>query len=386
MVEGGTAAGDRTAHQAQPDAPSLDLPFRPKSSDPLGEGDGLEVIRRAERTRDQGLGTAGGSLVFEDGEWWIEWMRDFYPPESREAAVYGPDPAWCASVVASARRSWCSSSRRYLASVTTGRAFTLPCHAWNCPGCNRRKWFACRELFRIGVESAWARDERVRFVTLTDPHGQMSVEELSAAWDDLAQLLRRGGPAPRRPEKPAKLETEAEKKEWQKRYASWLRKCKAREPLLSEYAAVVEFGDAHDRIHLHVLMTGDFVPQKQLAYWAKRCGFGRINFICEVEVGAAEKVGGYAGKMASYAAKASKRVELMKERGALRVRPVRSSKGWVPGGLRGIEEQLGIRPKKRSAGKPSRDGGPWAIIELNSKGDAEWVRTIGATETLPHAR
>ena len=384
VVEGGAAAGDRAAHPAQPDAPSLDLPFRPKSSDPLVEGDGLEVIRRTERTPDQGLGTGGGSLVFEDGEWWIEWEREFYPPGSREAAVYGPDPAWCASVVSSARRSWCSSSRRYLASVTTGRAFALPCHAWNCPGCNKRKWFACRELFRIGIESAWARDERVRFLTLTDQHGQMSVEELSAAWDDLAQLLRRGGPAPKRPNKPEKMETLADKKEWEKRYASWVKKCKARKPLLREYAAAVEFGAGHDRIHLHVLMTGQYVKQEKLSYWARRCGFGEISFIREVEQGTAAEIGGYAGKMASYAAKASKHVELMKDRGALRARPVRASKGWVPGGLRGIEEQLGIRPKKRTGSEPLRDGGPWAIIELNSGGVPEWVRTIGATDSLPH--
>jgi hypothetical protein len=386
-MDGGAAAGHRTTHPAQPDESSLVLPsFRPKSSDPRVEGAGLKVVRRARRDSDPGSEWAGDGLVFEDGEWWIEWETQRYPPTSFEGAVlYGPDEEWCRAAVSRARKSWCPSSRRFLASVATGRVIALPCHAWNCPGCNKRKWFASRELFRRGIEEAWKREERVRFLTLTDPHGRMSVKELSQAWDKLAQLLHRGGPAPKRPKKPAKFDSPEAASRWKKEHARWLKKCAARKSLLGEYSAVVEFGDESGRIHLHVLMTGGYVPQKRLVIWAKRCGFGEITFISEVKEGTAEEMGAYAGKMASYAAKASMHVELMKKRGAIRARPVRCSKGWLEqdGGLRRIEEQLGIRPKARGKDEPPRPGGPWALIEVDSNGQPQWRRTIGDTDSLP---
>jgi hypothetical protein len=125
-----------------------------------------------------------------------------------------------------------------------------------------------------------------------------------------------------------------------------------------------------------------------LKWWAKRHGFGEITHIVEVEVeqGTAVEVGAYAGKIATYTAKAHGYAERMNERGALRVRPVRSSRGWLPGGMRGVEAELGIRRKQRQPGDPPpRDGGPWAIIELDSRGEARWVRTVGDVSQLARA-
>lgn len=291
-VGGGGAAGERTTHPAQPDASSLVLPPKgPNSSDPQVEEGGSGVIRKVRRTPAEATEFQGNGLVWEDGEWWIEWEQESYAPNTYEAALYGPDADWCAEAVTRAKPSWCPSSRRYIVSVTSGRAYSVPCLAWNCPGCNERKWFAARELFRLGIEAAWARG-----ATLTDPRGRMTVSELGEAWDGLALLLRRGGPAPKRPKKPESFESKAEREKWKKAYARWRAKCAARKSLLNEYSAVVEFGDETGRIHLHVLLTGDYIPQQRLKWWAKRHGFGEITHIVEVEQGTALEVGAYAGE------------------------------------------------------------------------------------------
>lgn len=362
------------------------LSLGPKTSDPPVGGAGPKVVRGVCRRPFEGSLNGADVFVFEDGKWWIEWEVERYAPTTYEGAVlYGPDEEWCRSAVSRARQTWCPSTRRYLASVTTGRTFAVPCLAWSCPGCNKRKWFASRELFRRGIEAAWERGEPVRMLTLTAPRRTMTVPELGAAWDDLAQLLRRGGPAPVRPVKPKNLKSAAAKEKWKERYEQWVEACKERVSLLDEYASVVEFGGKHGRIHLHVFATGRFVAQKQLSKWAMQSGFGKIAHIVEVKQETAKQVGSYAGKMASYAAKANDPAVLMKQHGATRVRPVRSSAGWLTGGLRGVEEQLGIRPKARRAGEPPRSGGPWALIELNADGEPRWRRTIGDTDQLPRA-
>jgi hypothetical protein len=68
-----------------------------------------------------------------------------------------------------ARRTRCPNARgSYIWSLSTDRAAELPCRRWDCPYCQLRKQAAARRVIQVGIETAWAHDERVRFMTLTD--------------------------------------------------------------------------------------------------------------------------------------------------------------------------------------------------------------------------
>lgn len=211
-------------------------------------------------------------------------------------------------------------------------------------------------LFERGILAAFARGERVRFMTLTDgsTHGTMTVHDLSNAWGKLAAILHRGGPPPPRPPKGSGKEAQAK----------WRRQCKARKPLLAEYAMVLEVGSkGQGRLHAHVLFTGRYIKQSRLSAWAKHAGFGRVVDIREVPSGDAAAAASYAAKLAAYVASQSKALAKLKYLSRARVRPVRKSHGWYPGGLRKVEEDLGIR-KAGGTGDP----GPWALITHDGKG------------------
>ncbi|MBA3841343.1 MAG: hypothetical protein H0X39_01765 [Actinobacteria bacterium] len=331
----------------------------------------------------------GDALAFEEDEWGVEWEDLGFPLKTFEGAfLVGPNRDWCEQAVATAKPTFCDTSRRFLASIETGKAFALPCLSWSCEKCNRRKWHAARELFRLGIEAAWARDERVRFLTLTVENEDISAQELAQAWGRLATALRRGEPAPRRPEKPKLLRTEAQQADWQKTWDDWLKACKRRnrKPYLDQYAAVIELGGRTGRIHMHVLMTGRYIAHARLRQMAVSAGFGRVSYITLVrnDGDAAMSMASYAGKMASYTAKASRVAEELRARGSLRAHPVRTSAKWLEGGLRKIEEDKGIRKKKRGPNDPPpKDRGPWAMIQINQSGDAEWMMTVGDETTLP---
>jgi hypothetical protein len=72
-----------------------------------------------------------------------------------------------------------------------------------------------------------------------------------------------------------------------------------------------------------------------------------------------------AGYSTKIAAKANEVAEAMARKGAKRVRPIRASRGWLPGGLRAIEAELGLRAKAKSADE-------WVQVRVN-EGDIEVV-------------
>ncbi len=182
----------------------------------------------------------------------------------------------------------------------------------------------------------------------------MNVLDLSEAWDKLAKLLRSGGPAPPRPPKGSGEEAQAK----------WRRQCKARKPLLSEYAMVLEVGPrGQGRLHAHIVFTGGYIKQSQLAAWARRCGFGKVAHIREVPGGDAQSASAYATKLAWYGAKQGEAVAKLKLLSRTRLRPVRKSHGWYPGGLRRAEEELGVRKEGGS-----KDPGPWVLITHDGAG------------------
>jgi hypothetical protein len=239
-----------------------------------------------------------------------------------------------------------------LVNLTSGHSFGVICKSWSCSYCQKRKWVAVAALLYNGIERAWDEGERVRLVTLTDGSGAgMTVAEVSAAWDKLAKLLKRGGPAPTRP-------TAGEGAAAQ---AAWRRACKQRISYLSEYAMVLEVGGKGNRqLHAHVLMTGRYIYQAGLSRWAASCGFGHVADVREVKRGDAAEVGGYAAKqLAGYASKTGQALALA-DRAEERLRPVRLSRGWYGGGLRKTEEELGLRPP--SDRQPQ---GNWFIIKHN---------------------
>jgi hypothetical protein len=236
----------------------------------------------------------------------------------------------------------CPASRYVLVNLRTGRSFGVLCKSWSCSYCQKRKWVAVAALLYNGIERAWDAGERVRLLTLTDGSGAgMTVSEVSAAWDKLAKLLKRGGPAPERPAAGSGADAQA----------AWRDACKSRVSYLSEYAMVLEVGgNVNRQLHAHVLATGRFIYQAGLAQWAAQCGFGRIADVREVSRGDAREVGGYAAKqLAGYASKTGQALALA-DRGGERLRPVRLSRGWYGGGLRRAEEELGFRAPPTAEG------------------------------------
>ncbi len=181
-------------------------------------------------------------------------------------------------------------------------AVPVSCGAWDCPNCRRLKALAAFAVVSDGIARYQAKGKRVRFLTLTDGDGSMTVPELYAAWSRFRHRMRYRG-------------------------------------MLDDYALAVEVGS---RLHLHACVTGRFIDQaRELVPHAEAAGFGRIADIRAVpELAAADTLAGYitradkssdALQLARYLTKST--AEELRERGAKRVRPLRVSRGWEGGGL-----------------------------------------------------
>jgi len=153
-----------------------------------------------------------------------------------------------------------------------------------------------------GIARYQAKGERVRFLTLTDGEGSMTVPELYAAWNRFRQRMRR-------------------------------------RDMLKDYALAVEVGS---RLHLHACITGRFIDQaRELVPHAEAAGFGRIADIRAVPpLARADTLAGYitradksadAVQLARYLTKST--AQELRDRGAKRVRPLRVSREWEGGGL-----------------------------------------------------
>lgn len=57
----------------------------------------------------------------------------------------------------------------------------------------------------------------------------------------------------------------------------------------------------------------------------------------------------------------------MARKGAKRVRPIRVSRGWLPGGLRALKVELGLR----SSGKSQDE---WVRVWMNPEGGIQEIR------------
>lgn len=174
-------------------------------------------------------------------------------------------------------------------------------------------------------------------MTLTDgSKGEMTVADLYAAWNRLRGRLardRRGG------------------------------------PYMGQYAAVVEVQE-RGALHLHVLLTGRFIPQRKLVGMALDAGFGRCTDIRHVRRAAREEARGSAEyvtkQLVGYLTKQG--AAALSAKTNLRRRPLRTSRGW--GG--GMTMQRAMRMTSdawlEEAGK-ERDDGPFAFLQLLGNGD-----------------
>lgn len=150
------------------------------------------------------------------------------------------------SAVQNARASRCPNAYAFfVVSLASGRAVLLPCGAWTCEHCGRKKKEAARLMIEEGVRRAQHRGERVRFMTLTSPTQQgLTTRELYEAFSRLRVKLRRSGH-------------------------------------LREYFAVVEPTRA-GALHLHVLATGKFLPQRRLSDQSWPSGRGSAVWLTSV--------------------------------------------------------------------------------------------------------
>lgn len=206
-----------------------------------------------------------------------------------------------------AKPSQCPSQIRpqHAYSTSTKKAYSVPCSKWSCSFCGWRKQQVATYLVAAGMGEAQKRGERLRFMTLTeDPNRPLDVAGLSKCWN--------------------RLRTELKQKN-----------------LLNEYAAAFEV-TKKGRPHLHVLFSGSFIHQMKLSRWAERVGFGRVTDIRAVGFDLAgddlrsasyiaKEMAGYVSK--SKGATAGKLV-------AQRRRPLRTSRGWYPGGMKRAEAEL----------------------------------------------
>lgn len=189
-----------------------------------------------------------------------------------------------------------------------------------------------------GCVAAHNRGEKLRFLTLTeDPKKPLDIPKLGFAWNRLRLDLKRSG-------------------------------------FLSEYGAVVELTKKRKRPHLHILLTGAFMPRPVLSEKVTRAGFGPIFDIRAVRVREGDAgtdpaaVAYICKELAGYVAKQRKGDEMAKFVAARR-RPVRLSRGFYPGGMARAEKELLEFWREDDA---EQDTGPWWFV----MGDPGGVLTV----------
>lgn len=216
----------------------------------------------------------------------------------------------------------------------------MTCGRWDCPapGCGGLKRMAAREVFAGGCSAAWERDQIVRLMTFTAPPGGMSRREVYLGLKRVKGVLKYHG-------------------------------------LLDEYAGVVELQE-RGAPHLHLMTTGEFIPQSRLSTIARGRPGSEGRFGPIVDIRAVRSTGPRSAteyllkqvgnEMADYVTKA-KAGEHRRLRGispfkAERLRPVRLSRGWYPGGL----AEAGRKVKAEwSAGAEPVAATDWRIWRVN---------------------
>lgn len=221
-------------------------------------------------------------------------------------------------------------------SESTGQLVPARCNSYVCPDCSPLFQMTARHAIEWGltVPAIARRSEAAVFITLTEP-GTASLDfpGLCNRWQATVKRLRR----------------------------SWG---------LTEYAMVTEFqqrGALHPHVFalVHDQVVDDLRDRSSRASYRRRMhelrpmaealGWGQMVDAITPALGDVEKMGRYGAKAISgYATKEA--AEKFKRAGAQRVRPLRLSRRWYPGGLAAAREAV-LGGKKRD-----RDPGPWTRI------------------------
>ncbi len=232
----------------------------------------------------------------------------------------------------------------YAYSRSSQRAYAMACGSWACPTCARKKKAIARRAIEDGMWQAFARGERVRFITVTDDgKGEMRVPDLYASWSRLRIILKRGG-------------------------------------YLSEYAAALEV-QRRGALHLHVLATGSYVPVRELSRLAVRAGFGPVVDVRAVKGDALEDAknsAAYVAKeLAGYVMKDGKSLA---DKTAVRRRPVRFSHKW--GSSLG-DAKKDLAREMAEARDSEVDPGPWVVVRVTSDGSLVTRAGQGLPRVVP---
>lgn len=273
------------------------------------------------------------------GESPLTLISNFRRPDavaSLDSIVYGAPKSRCG------RRGYL-----YVASVSTGQAFELPCGRWDCGSCGRFKQVAARELIGTGMAAARQREERVRSMVITSPKGETVeyLREFSKALNGLITGLKKNHG-------------------------------------VREWCGVVEFNKATGAPHLHMLFTGDYIAQAKLSRAAVG-RTGRLGEVAWIEEATPEKVlEGYmskeVGQLASYLAKAQVDRRVV----ALKFHPLRKSRGWYPGGQ---GEAEAVVRKRWIKDKPTVKADDWQVVRVDDHGRVRPIRRPKPTEAVPLA-
>lgn len=229
-------------------------------------------------------------------------------------------------------------------SRSSNKVVALPCGRWDCVACSRRKKAAARLAIEIGMSRAFAAKRRVRFITLTDTaEGAMTVADLYKNWNRLRIKLRRKG-------------------------------------FLDQYAAAVELQE-RGALHLHLIATGRYLPQKKLKVFAVDAGWGEICDLREIKQDAHEsdkRAASYVAKeMAGYV---SKDGASLAEKTNVRRRPVRFSRDWGCSLTKATELIAAQVAEERDSEK---DPGPWVIVRVAPDGTVLPMGGKGLPRAIP---
>lgn len=228
-------------------------------------------------------------------------------------------------------------------SDATGAITPARCNSHLCPHCSALFQMAARHAIEVGMTRAAVkrREEAVVFLTLTEPaRAQLDLPGLRARWKATKKRLGR----------------------------AWG---------LTEYALVVEF-QGRGALHPHVFgvvapaVAADLRDRKARSSYRRRMhelrplaeslGWGQMVDAITPDLGEARAMGQYGAKaLSGYATKEAARK--FKEAGAERVRPIRLSRDWYPGGLTAATEEVRswIKPEL-AEGSGVADPGPWRRI------------------------
>lgn len=278
--------------------------------------------------------------------------RPYLVPSASAASTQGlfqqaPSATEVRNAVRRAKPSRCPRAVKplFVFSSSSGNAYSVPCGAYTCPYCGWQKGNILRYMALAGCVHQHNEGHRLRFITLTeDPKRPLDVPELSKAWNRLRTDFVRQG-------------------------------------VLNEYCAVVET-TKKGRPHLHAICTGKYIKQWKLSEAAERHGFGpvadirKVNMDPDADPNDPSAALYIVKEVAGYVTKQRQEDELGKLTNKRR-RPMRTSRGFYPGGMKRAKEELAALWLEDEDGEDQRDKGPWFFVI----GDAGGTLTIrGKTE------